>query len=105
MLVLNRRVGEVVMIFDDIAVTVLDVKGGQVRLGFDADVTVPIHRKEVHERIQRERASSSTSTRTHPRDRKTVSLRSNRKRRHGTNAPVVAATGVESLVDRLFVDE
>lgn len=57
MLVLNRRIGEAVMIAEDITVTVLGVKGTQVRLGLAAPSTVPIHREEIFKRIQREQAS------------------------------------------------
>lgn len=59
MLVLNRRIGETVRIADEISVTVLGVKGQQVRLGFTASQTVPIHREEIYERIQREREAVS----------------------------------------------
>ena len=55
MLILSRRAGESVMIGDDITVTVLAVKGNQLRLGFTAPPNVPIHREEVYERIQAER--------------------------------------------------
>lgn len=51
MLVLTRKRGEAIHIGDGIAVTVLEVHGDRVRLGFDAPVEVPIHRQEVHERI------------------------------------------------------
>lgn len=54
MLVLNRRVGETVKIADNISVTVLAVKGSQVRLGLAAPRSVPIHREEVYERIMLE---------------------------------------------------
>jgi carbon storage regulator len=59
MLVLNRRIGETVRIADDISVTVLGLKGQQVRLGFAASQSVPIHREEVYERIRREREATS----------------------------------------------
>ncbi|MBM0105836.1 carbon storage regulator CsrA [Steroidobacter sp. S1-65] len=62
MLVLNRRIGEAVMIADDITVTVLGVKGTQVRLGLAAPSTVPIHREEIFKRIQREQASRRSSS-------------------------------------------
>lgn len=54
MLVLSRRVGERVMIGPDIEVTVVAVHGDRIRLGFAAPRDVPIHRLEVHERIQSE---------------------------------------------------
>jgi carbon storage regulator len=56
MLVLTRRIGETVMINDDIYITIRGVKGNQVRLGFDAPKDVIIHRQEIHQRIKEERA-------------------------------------------------
>ncbi len=56
MLILTRRVGETIMINEDIRVTVLGVKGNQVRVGIDAPKTVAVHREEVYERIQNEKA-------------------------------------------------
>jgi carbon storage regulator len=54
LLILTRRVNESLMIGDQITVTVLEVKGRQVRLGVNAPKEVPVHRKEVYERVQRE---------------------------------------------------
>ena len=54
MLILTRRVGETVRIGDEVTVTVLSVKGAQVRIGIDAPKTVVVHREEIFERIQRE---------------------------------------------------
>ena len=54
MLILTRRVGETLMIGDDISVTVLGVKGGQVRVGVDAPRDVMVHREEIYERIREE---------------------------------------------------
>lgn len=54
MLILTRRVGETLMIGDEVTVTVLGVKGNQVRLGVNAPRTVAVHREEIYERIRRE---------------------------------------------------
>jgi carbon storage regulator len=57
MLILTRRPGESVKIGDQVTVTVLGVKGGQVRLGFSAPANVAVHREEVYERIRAETSS------------------------------------------------
>lgn len=54
MLILTRRVGETLMIGDEVKVTVLGVKGNQVRIGVDAPKDVAVHREEIYQRIQRE---------------------------------------------------
>ena len=54
MLILTRRVGETVMIGSEITVTVLGVKGNQVRIGVNAPKDVAVHREEIYERIKRE---------------------------------------------------
>jgi len=54
MLILTRRVGETVMIGNDVTVTVLGVKGNQVRVGVNAPKEVAVHREEIYERIKRE---------------------------------------------------
>ena len=58
MLILTRRVGETVMIGNDVTVTVLGVKGNQVRIGVNAPKDVAVHREEIYERIKREEDGS-----------------------------------------------
>jgi carbon storage regulator len=60
-LILTRRVGETVMIGDSITVTVLRVKGNQVRLGVNAPKSVSVQREEIFERIKRENSESTSS--------------------------------------------
>jgi carbon storage regulator len=55
MLILTRRAGETLMIGDDVTITVLGVKGNQVRIGVNAPKTVSVHREEIYQRIQREK--------------------------------------------------
>ena len=55
MLILTRRVGETLMIGDDVTVTVLGVKGNQVRIGVSAPKNVPVHREEIYEKIRKEK--------------------------------------------------
>jgi carbon storage regulator len=57
MLILTRRAGETVMIGSDVTITVLGVKGNQVRIGINAPKDVAVHREEIYERIQSEKAS------------------------------------------------
>ncbi|WP_394004598.1 carbon storage regulator CsrA [Luteimonas sp. WGS1318] len=56
MLILTRRVGETLMIGDSVSVTVLGVKGNQVRIGINAPKDVSVHREEIYQRIHREGA-------------------------------------------------
>jgi len=60
MLILTRRVGETLMIGDEVTVTVLGVKGNQVRIGVNAPRDVAVHREEIYERIKREQAEQAT---------------------------------------------
>jgi len=57
MLILTRRVGETLMIGDSVTVTVLGVKGNQVRVGVNAPKDVSVHREEIYMRIQAEKGS------------------------------------------------
>jgi carbon storage regulator len=58
MLILTRRVGEAVVIGEEVTVTVLGVKGNQVRIGVNAPKSVSVHRDEIFERIKNERDSN-----------------------------------------------
>ena len=61
MLILTRRMGETLMIGDDITVTVLGVKGNQVRIGVNAPRQLAVHRQEVYERIRTEEHNVATN--------------------------------------------
>jgi carbon storage regulator len=61
MLILTRRVGETLMIGDSVTVTVLGVKGNQVRIGITAPKDVAVHREEIFQRIQKDDGAAATS--------------------------------------------
>jgi carbon storage regulator len=60
MLILTRRIGETLVVGDEVTVTVLGVKGNQVRIGVNAPKDVAVHREEIYERIQKEKQGKST---------------------------------------------
>jgi len=60
MLILTRRVGETLMVGDDVSITVLGVKGNQVRIGINAPKEIPVHREEIYNRIKNEEKNPET---------------------------------------------
>lgn len=65
MLILTRRISESIIVGDDVKITVLGVKGNQVRLGVDAPKTVSVHREEIYERIKHEKGGDAGNTHHH----------------------------------------
>ena len=61
-MILTRRIGETLMVGDDVTVTVLGVKGNQVRIGVNAPKDVAVHREEIYQRIQKEKDAGGTDT-------------------------------------------
>lgn len=62
MLILTRRIGETLMVGDNVSITVLGVKGNQVRIGVNAPKDVSVHREEIYQRIQREKGQAGQSS-------------------------------------------
>lgn len=60
MLILSRRIGESLIIGDDVQITVMDVHGSQVKIGIEAPKEVSVHREEIYDRIQREKEKSES---------------------------------------------
>lgn len=58
MLILTRRVGETLMIGDDVTITILSVRGGQIRVGVNAPKNTAVHREEVYEKMRKESAAA-----------------------------------------------
>jgi carbon storage regulator len=61
MLILTRRIGETLMVGDEVTITVLGVKGNQVRIGINAPKDLAVHREEIYDKIQREKDDISNN--------------------------------------------
>lgn len=81
MLILTRRVGEAVMIGDDIEITILGVKGNQVRLGTNAPPEIPVHREEIYRKIKEEARRATRGV----------------KQKTGTEADTVSITDADTV--------
>ncbi len=66
MLILTRRIGETLMVGDEVTVTVLGIKGNQVRIGVNAPGDIAVHRQEVYEKIQKEANVSQSGVEPQP---------------------------------------
>lgn len=62
MLVLSRKAGESIVIGNDVVITILEVRGGQIRIGVDAPRNLPVHRAEIYEQVQAENRAAVAST-------------------------------------------
>ena len=62
MLILTRKLGERITIGDDITITLLEIKGAQIKLGIEAPQSISIHRQEIYERIRKQNLSSSAAS-------------------------------------------
>ena len=92
MLILTRRVGETVMIGNDITVTVLGVKGNQVRVGVNAPKEVAVHREEIYERIKREEQAAGGAVEASSDGRRILTIGSSRIR-EPRSGPVTHSRG------------
>jgi len=63
MLILTRRIQEAIMIGDDVVITILSVRGNQVRLGIDAPKSIPVHREEIYHLNKREKNNETNGNR------------------------------------------
>jgi carbon storage regulator len=66
MLILTRRIGEIIRVGNDVTISVLGIKGNQVRIGIEAPKSVPVHREEIYQRIKKEQEAGSNTAKIVP---------------------------------------